>query len=124
MNEMSEQSTALLEEDALQHENAEQMAANEATSASHQSLKQHLTTPADQQAQTLRDNVEKALRNYFSHLESQTITDVYQMVLSEVEAPLLETVMEYTRGNQTKASILLGLNRGTLRKKLKQYGLI
>ena len=46
------------------------------------------------------------------------------MVLAEVEAPLLETVMEFTRGNQTKASTLLGLNRGTLRKKLKKYGLI
>ena len=46
------------------------------------------------------------------------------MVLSEVEAPLLECVMEYTDSNQTKASKLLGLNRGTLRKKLKQYGMI
>ena len=43
---------------------------------------------------------------------------------AEVEAPLLEEVMAYTRNNQTKASIMLGLNRGTLRKKLKQYGLI
>ena len=66
----------------------------------------------------------RALRNYFAHLDGQPVTDVYQMVLSEVEAPLLETVMEYTRGNQTKASVLLGLNRGTLRKKLKTYGLI
>ena len=46
------------------------------------------------------------------------------MVLAEVEAPLLETVMRYTRDNQTKASIVLGLNRGTLRKKLKQYGML
>lgn len=95
------------------------------TSARHQSLMQHLTAPTDDQSQqTLRDNVERALRNYFAHLDGQEVTDVYQMVLSEVEAPLLETVMEYTRGNQTKASVLLGLNRGTLRKKLKQYGLI
>lgn len=94
------------------------------TSARHESLMQHLTAPTDEQSQTLRDNVERALRNYFSHLDGQTVTDIYQMVLSEVEAPLLETVMEYTRGNQTKASVLLGLNRGTLRKKLKQFGLI
>jgi len=87
-------------------------------------LKQHLVTAADQESHTLRDNVHRALRNYFAHLDGQPVTDVYQMVLSEVEAPLLETVMEYTRGNQTKASVLLGLNRGTLRKKLKQYGLI
>lgn len=98
--------------------------ASNATSASSAELKQHLVTPVEQGNQTIRDNVYKALRNYFAHLDGQPVTDVYGMVLSEVEAPLLETVMEYTRGNQTKASILLGLNRGTLRKKLKTYGLI
>ena len=46
------------------------------------------------------------------------------MVLAEIEAPLLEEIMAYTRHNQTKASVMLGLNRGTLRKKLKQYNLI
>lgn len=98
--------------------------ASNATSADCAEYKQHLVTPVEQGNQTIRDNVYKALRNYFAHLDGQPVTDVYQMVLSEVEAPLLETVMEYTRGNQTKASILLGLNRGTLRKKLKTYGLI
>lgn len=77
-----------------------------------------------QHSQTLRDSVEKALQNYFDHLDGQPVTDVYNMVLSEIEAPLLESVMRYTRDNQTKASIILGLNRGTLRKKLKQYGLL
>lgn len=74
-------------------------------------LKQHLTTPT-QEGQTLRDSVEKALHNYFAHLEGQPVTDVYNMVLCEVEAPLLETVMNHVKGNQTKASELLGLNRG------------
>lgn len=73
---------------------------------------------------TLRDSVENALQNYFAQLDGAPTTDVYQLVLSEVEAPLLEHVMEYTRNNQTKASEMLGLNRGTLRKKLKQYGLL
>jgi Fis family transcriptional regulator, factor for inversion stimulation protein len=73
---------------------------------------------------TLRDSVEEALRNYFTHLDGQDVTDVYNMVLAEVEAPLLESVMEYVKGNQTRASEVLGLNRGTLRKKLKQYGLL
>ncbi len=82
------------------------------------------TQSVSQQGDTLRDCVEKTMRNYFAHLDGQPVTDVYQMVLSEVEAPLLETVLEYTRGNQTKAAIVLGLNRGTLRKKLKQYGLL
>jgi Fis family transcriptional regulator len=74
--------------------------------------------------QTLRDSVEKALESYFAQLDGQPVTEVYDMVLSEVEAPLLEVVMRYTKDNQTKASILLGLNRGTLRKKLKQYGML
>ena len=76
------------------------------------------------QTHTLRDSVTIALKNYFAHLEGQAVTDVYDMVLSEVEAPLLEEVMKYTRNNQTKASTMLGLNRGTLRKKLKQYDLL
>ena len=76
------------------------------------------------ESQTLRDSVEKSMNNYFAHLDGQDVTDVYQMVLSEVEAPLLETVMAYVKGNQTRAAVLLGLNRGTLRKKLKQYGLL
>jgi Fis family transcriptional regulator len=46
------------------------------------------------------------------------------MVMSEVEAPLLEAVMRYTGNNQSKASIMLGLNRGTLRTKLKNYGML
>lgn len=81
-------------------------------------------TAAQEQTQTLRDSVEKALQNYFDHLDGQPVVDLYDMVLSEVEAPLLETVMKYTRDNQTKASVVLGLNRGTLRKKLKQFGML
>ena len=73
---------------------------------------------------TLRDSVHVAMNNYFRQLDGQPATDVYQMVLAEIEAPLFEAVMQYTKDNQTKASQLLGLNRGTLRKKLKQYGLL
>lgn len=76
------------------------------------------------QNQSLRDCVEQAMDNYFKHLDGQPVTEVYDMVLAEVEAPMLEIVMKYTRHNQTKAAQVLGLNRGTLRKKLKQYGLL
>ncbi|PCI65300.1 MAG: DNA-binding transcriptional regulator Fis [Gammaproteobacteria bacterium] len=75
------------------------------------------------QAFTLRESVEIAMKNYFSQLEEQQPVDLYNLVLAEVEAPLMESVMKFTRGNQTKASEVLGLNRGTLRKKLKAYGL-
>jgi len=73
--------------------------------------------------QSLRQSVTAAVRHYLDELDGQISTDVYQMVLTEIEAPLLEEIMAYTRNNQTKASIMLGLNRGTLRKKLKQYNL-
>lgn len=74
--------------------------------------------------QTLRDAVDHAVANYFRQLEDENVTGVYDMVLAEIEAPLLARVLEFTRGNQTQAAIVLGLNRGTLRKKLKQYKLI
>lgn len=80
--------------------------------------------PVSPQETTLRTEVEKALNRYFQHLEDAPVTDLYQMVMSEVEAPLMEAVMRHTRNNQSKASIMLGLNRGTLRSKLKQYGLL
>ena len=74
-------------------------------------------------SQSLRDCVEETMDNYFRHLDGQPVSDVYDMVLAEVEAPMLEVIMRYTRQNQTKASEILGLNRGTLRKKLKRYGM-
>ncbi|MCB1697561.1 MAG: DNA-binding transcriptional regulator Fis [Pseudomonadales bacterium] len=74
--------------------------------------------------QNLREAVTLAVRHYLKDLDGQISADVYQMVLAEIEAPLLKEIMAYTRNNQTKASIMLGLNRGTLRKKLKQYNLI
>ncbi|GGX46512.1 DNA-binding transcriptional regulator Fis [Saccharospirillum salsuginis] len=89
----------------------------------HESL-QVPSSSSSEHPQTLRDSVEIAMRNYFAHLEGQEVANVYQMVLSEVEAPMLEAVMRFSRDNQTKASQVLGLNRGTLRKKLKQYGLL
>lgn len=73
---------------------------------------------------TIRHCVEQAMRNYFSHLDGHDAADLYQMVLAEVELPLLEVVLEYTRNNQSRAAEVLGLNRGTLRKKLKQYDLL
>lgn len=68
--------------------------------------------------------VTRAVRDYLAELDGQMTTDFYQLVLAEIEAPLLREIMAYTRNNQTRASIMLGLNRGTLRKKLKQYDLL
>jgi len=71
----------------------------------------------------LRKRVKQALESYFDQLEGQTPTQLYSMVLEQFEKPLLETVLQYTRGNQSKAAILLGMSRGTLRKKIKIYNL-
>jgi Fis family transcriptional regulator len=80
--------------------------------------------PFAKQESNLRTEVDKALKRYFIHLEDEAVTDLHQMVMNEVEAPLLAAVMRYTGNNQSKASTMLGLNRGTLRTKLKQYGLL
>jgi Fis family transcriptional regulator len=74
--------------------------------------------------QPLHDSVRQALESYFSQLKGQSPDSLYEMVLAEVEMPLMEAVMEYTKGNQSRAAILLGLSRGTLRKKLKIYGML
>ncbi|PSJ45392.1 DNA-binding transcriptional regulator Fis [Zobellella taiwanensis] len=71
----------------------------------------------------LRNSVEQALRNYLSQLNGQEVTELYELVLAEVEAPMLDVIMQYTRGNQTRAANMMGINRGTLRKKLKKYGM-
>jgi len=77
-----------------------------------------------EQKQTLRECVTSSLTEYLDKVDHENISDLYEFVLSEVEAPLLETVMQQTRSNQSKASAMLGLNRGTLRKKLKKYGML
>lgn len=71
----------------------------------------------------LRDSVKQALKNYFFQSNAQNVTKLYSLVLAEVEQPLLEMVMEYTEGNQTLAANMMGINRGTLRKKLKKYAM-
>lgn len=73
--------------------------------------------------QPLRESCKQAMRSYFAQLSGEDVADLYELFLSEVEAPLLEEVMTYVRGNQTRAANMLGINRGTLRKKLKKYGM-
>jgi Fis family transcriptional regulator, factor for inversion stimulation protein len=77
-----------------------------------------------QKNQPLHDSVRQSLENYLIHLQGQAPNNLYDLILAEVESPLLVAVMEYTKGNQSKAAIILGISRGTLRKKLKQYGLL
>ena len=66
---------------------------------------------------------DEALRSYFASLNGHKPGDLYQLVIGEVEPPLLRAVLGYTKGNQSEAAEILGINRGTLRRKLKTYRL-
>lgn len=71
----------------------------------------------------LRSHAEEALNTYFSSLNGHRPGRLYALVLREVELPLFKSVMDYAEGNQSRAATILGINRGTLRKKLREYGL-
>lgn len=77
-----------------------------------------------QKNQPLHDSVRQSLENYLSQLKGEIPNNLYDLILAEVEAPLMEKVMDYTKNNQSRAAIVLGLSRGTLRKLLKKYGLL
>ncbi len=71
----------------------------------------------------LRDHTEQALCTYFDSLNGHRPGRLYDLVMREVELPLFQAVMDYADGNQSRAATILGINRGTLRKKLREYGL-
>jgi Fis family transcriptional regulator len=66
---------------------------------------------------------DECLNSYFESLNGHKPGDLYQLVIGEVEKPLFRAVLTYTNGNQSEAAEILGINRGTLRKKLKDYKL-
>ncbi len=68
--------------------------------------------------------IKESIQQYFNDLEGEMPSAVYSMFLARIEPPLLECILQRTEGNQSKAAEILGLNRNTLRKKLKQYELI
>ena len=67
--------------------------------------------------------IEESLEEYFTHLDGQPPHAIYNMVLSCVEKPMLEFILNKVGGNQSKAAEILGLNRNTLRKKMAEYHL-
>lgn len=67
---------------------------------------------------------QEALDNYFASLNGHKPGDLYQLVLGEVEKPLFKAVLGYTKGNQSEAAEILGINRGTLRRKLRTHNLL
>jgi Fis family transcriptional regulator len=71
----------------------------------------------------LRGHAERALTDYFANLNGHRPARLYDLVLREVEEPLFRAVLDYAAGNQSQAATILGINRGTLRKKLREFGL-
>jgi Fis family transcriptional regulator, factor for inversion stimulation protein len=67
--------------------------------------------------------VRRAIDGYFKDLDGEKPSRVYDMVINCVEKPLLESVLNRVRGNQTHAADMLGINRNTLRKKMKAHGI-
>jgi Fis family transcriptional regulator len=82
-----------------------------------------LTVSYNKKSEPLRQCVSDAMNRYFQSLNGHGANNLYRLVMNEVEAPLLESVMQHTGGNQTLAASLLGISRSTLRKKLSQYDL-
>ena len=91
------------------------------------SIKKSVAKKPDHQVQSrnrlLKNFTEDALHSYFKNLNGHKPAEIYKLVMGEVEPPLFKSVMEYTDGNQSLASEILGISRATLRKKLKQYRL-
>ena|SRR3990167_8569250 len=69
----------------------------------------------------LQDLVYSLVSKFLAENKNKSIDDLYDMILCEVEPPLLQAVMERRRGNQLQAAKMLGISRGTIRKKLQRY---
>lgn len=78
----------------------------------------------DSQNSGLSATIRTALTQYLTDLDGENPGNIYDLVMQQVEAPLLELILQHVEGNQSKAAECLGINRGTLRKKLKTYDLI
>lgn len=75
------------------------------------------------QKSTLGSHVLNSIEDYFFQLDGGQTTNLYNLVLEEIEGPLFRSVMKHTKNNQSNAANILGISRGTLRKKIKQYNI-
>lgn len=83
-----------------------------------------IPTPTAVRVTPLQRSISEALQGYFETLDGARAGGLYDLVMTEVERPLLQAVMGHVADNKTRAAELLGLSRGTLHKKLKQHGLL
>ena len=93
------------------------------TSVGYNIISQLDTGPKTAEGVKVSDCIKNAMATYFEQISTSSVSGLYQLVLTEVEKPLLESVMAHTQNNQSKAAQVLGISRSTLRKKLSQYQL-
>ncbi|HPY39907.1 MAG TPA: helix-turn-helix domain-containing protein [Thiolinea sp.] len=73
---------------------------------------------------SLSETVTRTLQDYLDTLGDHEASNIYRLVVDEVERPMLEVMMRYTHGNQSRAAQCMGINRATLRTKLKRHNLL
>lgn len=78
----------------------------------------------DEQKAGLSNIIHSSLNQFLNDLDGENHGNIYDLVIAQVEEPLLKLIMQNVDGNQSKAAERLGINRGTLRKKLKTYNII
>lgn len=79
--------------------------------------------PASPRHEALHECVRSAVRRYLEDMGDHQPEDLYRLVLSQVETPLIEEVLRWAHGNQCRSAVALGISRGTLRKKMKDQGI-
>lgn len=94
------------------------------TTAEHKTTTKRLYISKKNADKPLRECVRKAVDVYFANMNGHPADGLYKLLISEVEKPLLESVMEHTGSNQVRAAQILGINRTTLRSKLKKYDIL
>ena len=70
---------------------------------------------------TLAGTVEKTVKTYMDSMDKENISNLYELMMEQIEPALFKAVIERSKYNQSRAASMLGLSRGTLRKKLSQY---
>ena len=72
----------------------------------------------------LHQTVRRAVRRYLKDMGSHDPENLFQLVMDEVEKPLIEEVLNWAAGNQSRSASALGLSRGTLRKKMQTHRIL
>ena len=83
----------------------------------------HESQPTSPRHEALHKCVRAAVRQYLQDMGDHQPEDLYSLVLSQVEKPMIEEVLRWAHGNQCRSALALGISRGTLRKKIKDQGI-